>query len=274
MKKILTIAGYDPSSGAGITRDLDVSFSLGLHGLSAITAIVVQGPSGVSSLSPIGSDVFTNMLDAVGSDVTIDGVKIGVVWGEPAGKAIASFLSARRGVPVVIDPITHAKNGAPLVTAEGLSFLITGLFPLASVVTPNITEASAMTHMKITCLEDMKEAARVLRSMGPGAVIVKGGHLEGAPTDLLFDGEEFLVHTKERVDRTVHGTGCMFSASLASFLTLGYSLREAFYASQEFMTTMLSRSYRINDKGYYYSSSAVLAHGEGEAFRRMPLGAY
>jgi hydroxymethylpyrimidine kinase/phosphomethylpyrimidine kinase len=266
MKKILTIAGYDPSSGAGITRDLDVFFSLGLHGLSALTAVVIQGPSGVSSISPTPRDVFSSMLDVVDSGITVDAVKIGVVWDEVLGEAIASFLSARPGVPVVIDPVTHAKNETPLITEGGLSFLITRLFPLASVVTPNITEASLITGKKIVNPEDMKEAARAIHSMGPRAVIVKGGHLEGAPTDLLFDGENFLFHTRQRIDRVVHGTGCMFSSALASFLSLGYSWGEAFYAVQEFMTAMLATSYRIDDKGYYYSSSGIFEGREAGAF--------
>jgi hydroxymethylpyrimidine kinase/phosphomethylpyrimidine kinase len=259
MKKILTIAGYDPSSGAGITRDLDVFFSLGLHGLSVLTATVVQGPMGVLAFHPLPLQQFSSLLDVVGKGIELDGVKIGIVWDETYCREIAAFLSSRRHIPVVIDPITHAKNDTPLITKKGLSSLITDLFPLAAVVTPNITEASAITGRTIANPEDMKEAARAILAMGPRAVIVKGGHLEGEPMDLLFDGDDFLFHRKRRVSKTVHGTGCMFSSAIASFLALGYPLKQAFLATQAFMTTMLNESYRIDDGGYFYSSSGILA---------------
>jgi hydroxymethylpyrimidine kinase / phosphomethylpyrimidine kinase / thiamine-phosphate diphosphorylase len=259
MKKILTIAGYDPSSGAGITRDLDVFFSLGLHGLSAPTATVIQGPLGVSALHPTPLPQFTSMLDVSRAGIDLSGVKIGVVWDEPYCMEIASFLSERPHIPVVIDPISQAKNDTPLVTGKGFSSLITALFPLAAAVTPNITEASAITGRKIDGPEDMKEAARAILGKGPRAVIIKGGHLEGEPMDLLFDGDDFVFHRKRRVHKTVHGTGCMFSSAIASFLAHGYPLKVAFFATQDFMTSMLNESYRIDDKGYFYSSSGIVA---------------
>jgi hydroxymethylpyrimidine kinase/phosphomethylpyrimidine kinase len=259
MKKILTIAGYDPSSGAGITRDLDVFFSLGLHGLSVLTAIVIQGPTGVQALHPLPVQQFTPLLDVSGKGIELDGVKIGIVWDEAHCREIAAFLSGRPNVPVVIDPITLAKNDTPLITEKGLSSLITDLFPLAAVVTPNITEASAITGKTIVGPDDMKEAARAILTMGPRAVIIKGGHLEGEPMDILFDGQGFLFHGKRRVQKTVHGTGCMFSSAIASFLALGYPLKQAFLATQTFMTAMLDESYRIDDGGYFYSSSGILA---------------
>ncbi|HEY3276237.1 MAG TPA: PfkB family carbohydrate kinase [Syntrophorhabdaceae bacterium] len=259
MKKILTIAGYDPSSGAGITRDLDVFFSLGLHGLSALTAAVIQGPSGVSAVFPTPPERFASMLEAACTGVDIDAIKIGVVWDEALGKEITSFVAARPGVPVVIDPVSLAKNSVPLITQEGLLYLMNALFPLAGAITPNIDEASAITGLNITGPDDMKEAARAIHAMGPGAVVIKGGHLEGAPVDLLFDGRDYLFHTKRRIDKNVHGTGCMFSSALASFLAHGYPVTEAFFATQEFMTSMLNESYRIDEKGYFYSASAIPA---------------
>jgi hydroxymethylpyrimidine/phosphomethylpyrimidine kinase len=199
------------------------------------------------------------MLEAACTGVDIDAIKIGVVWDEALGKEITSFVAARPGVPVVIDPVSLAKNSVPLITQEGLLYLMNALFPLAGAITPNIDEASAITGLNITGPDDMKEAARAIHAMGPGAVVIKGGHLEGAPVDLLFDGRDYLFHTKRRIDKNVHGTGCMFSSALASFLAHGYPVTEAFFATQEFMTSMLNESYRIDEKGYFYSASAIPA---------------
>lgn len=257
MRTILTIAGFDPSSGAGITKDLDVFFSLGVHGQSIPSACVAQGPQGVDAVFPTPTDQFSMMLDVAAAGPRVDGVKIGVLWDEPYCTLVASFLRRKGRMPVVIDPVASAKNGVPLVTAGGLLRLKAEIFPLATVVTPNIDEAAVITGTRITTIEDMKEAARSILGMGPKAVIVKGGHLEGEPVDVLFDGEEFAQFKRRRSERQVHGTGCILSSAITSFLVQGYPVKEAFLAAEEFMTAQLRESYRIDDEGYYYSSSVL-----------------
>ncbi|MBA4418487.1 MAG: bifunctional hydroxymethylpyrimidine kinase/phosphomethylpyrimidine kinase [Syntrophus sp. (in: bacteria)] len=258
MNKILTIAGYDSSSGAGITRDLDVFFSLAIHGLSVPTATVLQGPQGVEAVYPTPEAQFIRTLQLIGRDIDIQGVKIGVVWDRPYCEEIARFLEPREGMPVVIDPVGAAKNGIPLITEKGLSCLVDSLFPLAWVVTPNIPEAALLTGKAIDTVEDMKKAAQAIHGMGPRSVIVKGGHLVGEPVDLLFDGSEFFFFEKQRIDREVHGTGCIFSSALTAFLVLGHTVREAFFAAQAFMTDMLKESYRIDEAGYFYASPGIM----------------
>lgn len=269
MKSILTIAGYDPSSGAGVTKDLDVFFSLGVHGLSVPAATVAQGPGGVEAVYPAPVDQFAFMLEMAGRDMRIDGIKIGVVWDEAHLREIVSFIRTRGNIPVVIDPVFKAKNETPLITPEGLRYLIDTLFPLATMVTPNIPEASLITGKPIVTLEDMKEAAGNICRMGPASVIVKGGHLEGEPVDVLFDGKEFSLFRKERKDRQVHGTGCTFSSALAAFLSLGYPVREAFLACQEYMTMTLNESYRIDEEGYFYSSAGLTNSRGAERYRAV-----
>ena len=266
MKNILTIAGFDPSSGAGITKDLNVFFSLGMHGISVPTCIVNQGPSGVTGVYPIPPDQFSYMLEAVKDGARIDGVKIGVMWDESHVEAMSEFIKAINeceglSIPVVLDPVISAKNHTRLLTDRGLKKLVDSALPLATVITPNIDEARFITGIKIECLDDMKACAGKILNMGPNAVVVKGGHLEGEPVDLLYDGSEFMTWQKKRIDREVHGTGCTFSSLLISFLVHGYHLRDAFIISEQHMQDLLKESYRIADNGYFYMSSAIESPG-------------
>jgi len=259
MKNILTIAGYDPSSGAGVSKDLDTFFSLGCHGLSVPTCFVVQGPRGVRDIQPIPLDQFASMLRVVEEEVAVDGVKIGVVWDSPYIEMISSFLKKLKGKPVVVDPIYAAKNGRKLITEEGLNCLVKKIFPLTTLLTPNLGEASLLTGKKIKTLDEAKSCAKELIRLGPRAVVVKGGHLKGAPVDVFFDGQDIFVWEKPRINRQVHGTGCLFSSLLAAFLTNGYALEEAFLAAEKEMELALEKNYFIaTSNGYSYSSPTLI----------------
>jgi len=259
MKNILTIAGYDPSSGAGVSKDLDTFFSLGCHGLSVPTCFVVQGPRGVRDIQPIPLDQFASMLRVVEEEVAVDGVKIGVVWDSPYIEMISSFLKKLKGKPVVVDPIYAAKNGRKLITEEGLNCLVKKIFPLTTLLTPNLGEASLLTGKKIKTLDEAKSCAKELIRLGPRAVVVKGGHLKGAPVDVFFDGQDIFVWEKPRINRQVHGTGCLFSSLLAAFLTNGYALEEAFLAAEKEMEQALEKNYFIaTSNGYSYSSPTLI----------------
>lgn len=268
MKNILTIAGYDPSSGAGVTRDLDTFFSLGCHGLSVPTCFVVQGPRGVRDIHPIPLDQFASMLRVVEEEVAVDGVKIGVLWDVPYIEMISSFLKKLKGKPVVVDPIYAAKNGRKLITEEGLKCLVKKIFPLTTLLTPNLEEASLLTGKKIKTLDDAKNCAKELVRLGPRAVVVKGGHLEGKPVDVFFDGKVMFLREKPRINRQIHGTGCLFSSLLAAFLTNGYPLKEAFLAAEREMEQALERNYSISGEGgYFYSSPSLIKAGLAERWQ-------
>ncbi|MCX5813986.1 MAG: bifunctional hydroxymethylpyrimidine kinase/phosphomethylpyrimidine kinase [Proteobacteria bacterium] len=257
MKKILTIAGYDPSTGAGITKDLDVFSALGIHGVSVPTCIVLQGPRGVQDVYPIPYSQFFEMMDMVKKSSPVDGIKIGVVWNEAYVERIAYILSGLDNPVLVVDPVMASKNGTRLLSDEGLQCLIEQIFPVADVVTPNLPEASFIIGKEVETLEDMEACAKDIFDMGPGAVVVKGGHLTGEPIDLFFDGKEFTSWKKHRINQEVHGTGCAFSSLITAFLVHGYDKKEAFLASEKVMEELLEDSYRIDIDGYFYTSSGI-----------------
>lgn len=258
MKHILSIAGFDPSSGSGITRDLDIYFSLGIHGLSVPTCLVNQGPKGVEGVYQVPREQFRTMLTSIGKNVPVDGVKIGVVGDEFVVDGIAEFLLEYREAPVVIDPVIVAKNGTRLLSEKGLKGLVNSLFPRATIITPNTGEASAIIGRDVKSRKDMEACAKAMFRMGPKAVIIKGGHLKGAPIDLLYDGTEVTLWKRKRIDREIHGTGCMFSSLVASFLVHGYSIKEAFLAAEGFVDDLLKESYRLSEDGYFYTSSGII----------------
>lgn len=257
MKTVLTIAGYDPSSGAGITHDMDVFQSFGLHGVSAPTCIIVQGPKGVEHLHPLPINQFRQIVRKAETELSLHGVKIGVVCDEAYVMEIESFLKKKKSIPVVIDTVFAAKNGVKLITGAAMKALTERLFPLAAVVTPNIDEASIICGKTVRTVQDMKKAAKHILALGAGSVIVKGGHLKGDPTDVLYDGNDFTLWNRKRTERVVHGTGCLFSSLIASLLVLGYKLREAFIEAEKEMEKMLTDSYAISKSGYFYTSMGI-----------------
>ncbi|MDD5008270.1 MAG: PfkB family carbohydrate kinase [Syntrophorhabdaceae bacterium] len=257
MKNILTIAGYDPTSGAGVTRDIDTFFSFGFHGISVPTCTVVQGPKGVTDVHATPPDQFRQMLDMINDGLPVDGVKIGVVFDQWYVDEIARFLRKKKGIPVVVDPVFAAKNNRELITGAGMRRLVGSVFPAAHIVTPNIEEASILMGKQVRSVQDMKVSAKILVDSGINAVIIKGGHLKGEPTDILYDGKEFVEWKKKRIERVIHGTGCSFSSSVLSYLVNDYPMKEAFLAAEQYTERLLKESYRIDADGYFYTSSGI-----------------
>lgn len=259
MKSLLTIAGFDASSGAGVIRDTDTFFSFGFHAIAVPTCTVVQGPAGVVRIEPSPQELFRDTLRAATRGVGITGLKIGVLGDESHVMETAGFIAKRKNLPVIIDPVFAAKNDVPLITDAGRQACLTHLFQRAFAVTPNTDEASLITGIHVTTVEAAKKAAKKIRlHFGPRNVIVKGGHLKGDPVDVLFDGKEFIVHKKKKIPRVVHGTGCSFSSILTCFVASGYPIGDAFRATQDYLERLLKLSYRIDTKGYYYISSALI----------------
>jgi hydroxymethylpyrimidine kinase/phosphomethylpyrimidine kinase len=266
VKTVLTIAGHDLSNGAGITKDLEVFAALGLRGLSVPTCFVVQGPKGASAVGPIPENLFSQMLARAGEDFAIRGVKIGVLPRADHAQLLLPFLSSLEDAFVVLDPVGTAKNGLRLTTNEAQQVIKERLLPRLTCVTPNLGEASQLVGREITDLAGMEGAARELVKMGAAAVVVKGGHLTGEPTDLLFDGNRVTAWEKKRVDRNVHGTGCLFSSALLSFLVLDYPIVEAFRQTERGIEKMLQESEQPLDDGYFYASPADLARCGGQSW--------
>jgi hydroxymethylpyrimidine kinase/phosphomethylpyrimidine kinase len=260
MKHVLTIAGHDLSSGAGVTKDLEIFLALGLHPLSVPTSFVIQGPGGVSDLFPTPPKPFARMLHTAKHEVPLDGIKIGVLGETTQVKAVSSFLKEYREKPIVVDPVIASKNGFRLMSDDDLRFMIRHIFPLSYLITPNADEASAILKKPIRNASEMERAAMLLSRLGPRNVLLKGGHLPGDPVDLLFDGAEMLTHKKKRMERQVHGTGCTLSSLMLSFVVLGYPLREAFLEAEGLMEELLKESYRLTGNGYWYTSLTRIMH--------------
>jgi hydroxymethylpyrimidine/phosphomethylpyrimidine kinase len=194
------------------------------------------------------------MLATASHDIRLDGIKVGVLGSAAHVKHVASFLKRHPAIPVVVDPVLAAKNGKPLLTDDGLRTMVDLIFPHLYLLTPNIDEASRILDRRIRGVDGMKRAAQLLSKLGPKHVLLKGGHLPGEPTDVLFDGTEVVAYRKTRLERTVHGTGCALSSLMLSFIVLGFPVSKAFLEAEKVMEKMLRDSYRIDERGYWYTN--------------------
>ena len=232
---VLSIAGSDPSGGAGVQADLKTFAALGVYGMAAITALTAQNTCGVTGVHAPGAAFVRVQLEAVFADVRVDAVKIGMAWDAPTIAAIADVLEAHRPPHVVLDPVMVAASGDRLLAREAEAALKTRLLSLADVVTPNLPEAEALLGRDLS----QEDAARALLELGPRAVLLKGGHAQGAEsTDILVrSGHAPLVLSAPRIaGRAGHGTGCTLSAALAAFLALGADLPGAARAAKAYVT--------------------------------------
>ncbi|MFH0809439.1 MAG: bifunctional hydroxymethylpyrimidine kinase/phosphomethylpyrimidine kinase [Pseudomonadota bacterium] len=234
MPKVLTIAGFDSSGGAGIGADLKTIALLGAHGLGAVTALTAQDSTGVHAIHPVPPAFVEQQLEAVLADIGCDACKCGMLYSAGVIKTVSEVL-ARHGVPnVVLDTVVAASSGDRLMEAGAVRAL-RGLFPLARLVTGNLAEAEWITGIRVTDEALMRQAAEELIRLGAKAVLVRGGHLEGAEAvDILYDGGEFTRFVLPRVATAHdHGTGCALTAAIATYLARGHGLVEATWKAKE-----------------------------------------
>ncbi len=241
MKSALTIAGSDPTGGAGLQADLKVFRSFGLHGLSVVSALTAQNTEGVDSILPVDPDFFLKQIRSLLSDITPDAVKVGMIYSRAAVESLGRYLESAPLKNLVIDPVFISSSGLRLVENGTLASLRQRLFPLSMIVTPNIREASELTDIRINDMHGMKDAARALKDMGPDIVIVTGGHLQDKALDLYYDGSFQTLETKKQRGQ-YHGTGCVFSASLSALLALGKSAPESFRKAKEFVHSAIVKA--------------------------------
>jgi len=240
MKTILSIAGSDCSGGAGIQADLKTFSAHGLFGMTVVTSVVAENTFRVTDYQHIRPDLIEKQIDDVFGDIPPDAVKIGMLGCAEAMKAVAGRLKKYKPVSVVVDPVMYAKNGSPLMEESAIDTLINQIVPLAGVVTPNVPEAEQMTGFKIDSPGMMREAARAIHRMGCRAVVVKGGHIGGDATDVLFDGDGFYDFSAARVQtKHTHGTGCTFSSAVASNLANGLPVRAAVEKAKTYVLTAI-----------------------------------
>jgi len=242
--KALTIAGSDSGGGAGIQADLKTFSAFRVFGMSVLTAVTAQNSVGVSGVHNLPPEFVARQIDAVLDDFGADAVKLGMLSTAPIIEAVAARLASHGQAHVVLDPVMIAKSGDALLQPDARAALVERVLPLAEVVTPNLHEASALADMPVTTETEMEEAARRIHARGPRHVLVKGGHLEGSATDILWDGRAFTRFPGPRLDsNNTHGTGCTLSAAIAAGLALGRSLPEAIRHAKAYVTAAIREGF-------------------------------
>lgn len=246
---VLSIAGADPSGGAGIQADLKTFAALRCYGLSAITALTVQNTRGVTDVFVVPADIVAAQIDALFADSDIKAVKIGMLGSAEIAEVVASALARYRPAAIVLDPVMAATSGASLAVDDVGTSMITHLAPLVTLITPNLAEAAQLAKAPVPeTLADMRMLASRLNACGFSAVLIKGGHRAGESCDdVLFDGSSFHVFTAPRVATPhTHGTGCTLSAAIAAHLALGRNLVAAIDAAKSYVQKALAAADRLS----------------------------
>lgn len=237
MKTALTIAGSDSSGGAGIQADLKTFIANGVYGMSVITSVTSQNTTGVCGIYDISADAVASQLDAVFSDIFPDAVKIGMVSSPVIIEAISEKLVEYKPTHIVLDPVMVSTSGCALIDENAKSALLTQLFPLAEIVTPNIPEAEVLTEAEIKNENDMITAAKAISKKYNTAVLLKGGHLNDTALDILCQNGEITRFEAEHINNpNTHGTGCTLSSAIASNLAKGHDMRTSVRLAKEYVS--------------------------------------
>jgi hydroxymethylpyrimidine/phosphomethylpyrimidine kinase len=266
---ILTIAGFDPSSGAGVTADIKTIAAHACYGVACITAMTVQSTSGVKRFEAVDPALVSDTLEELAADLDIAAVHIGMLGSGKVVKAVADFLSRRpAGQPgnrpgsrpqkarlpnIVLDPVLKASSGADLLDAAGTRLMIERLIPLADVVTPNVDEAAVITGLKVEDLDEMRAASAKLHDLGASAVVITGGHLEKAIDLLSFTTqrgteqqiEQEVFKAERQRSNSTHGTGCAFATAMACHLAMDRGLAEAALLAKTYVTAAISNGHPL-----------------------------
>lgn len=269
---VVTIAGSDPSGGAGIQADLKTFAALGAHGCAVLTALTAQNTRTVTGVHWVPPAFIAEQIDTLFADVGIQAVKVGMAGTAAAGHAVADRLRTHGAPNVVVDPVMVAKSGARLLPDDAVAVVRAELLPLATVITPNLEEAAVLLDRPpLREAQGMPEVARALHALGPRFVYLKGGHLDGAESpDLVFDGDRFLdLPARRIVTRNTHGTGCTLSSAIAALLARGGDPFDAFRAAKTYIAGAIAAA-----------DSLSVGHGHGHGpvhhfhglWAKSPLG--
>jgi len=247
----MTIAGSDSGGGAGIEADLATFLHLRVFGTVAITAVTAQNSLGVHEVFDVPTEIIRAQMRAVLTDFTVGAVKTGMLSRREIISEVAEGIKAHRITKLVVDPVMVAQSGDPLMFGAALDALKCELLPLALIVTPNVPEAEKLSDMKITSMQEMKEAAKIIAELGPKGVLIKGGHLEGPKvTDLFYYEGKFSVLEQDRIDTNDHhGTGCTLSAAIAAELAAGTGVFEAVKRAHDYTRLAIEHRFK-GGKGY------------------------
>ena len=244
----LTIAGTDPTGGAGIQADLKAFQELQSYGMSVITSVVAQNTTGVQSVHHVPLQMLRNQLEAVFSDMPVGAIKTGMIANVEMMEVIEAAVRGK-DAPLVIDPVMVATSGDALIDDEARLFLREKLLPLAEVITPNLPEAEYLLGIEIADQDTMREAAKMMvHDYGAGAALIKGGHLGSREdaVDYLYDGKEMHTFSAKRVDtKNTHGTGCTYSAAIAAYRSHGYPLHAAVRLAKDYVTAAIRAAFDL-----------------------------
>jgi hydroxymethylpyrimidine/phosphomethylpyrimidine kinase len=262
----MTIAGSDSGGGAGIQADLKTFAAHGVYGTSVLTAVTAQNTLEVLAIAEVPEEVITLEIDGVMSDIGADAAKTGMLSSPTIIEVVVDRVEAWGIRNFVVDPVMVAKSGDRLLHESAVSALRSRLLPLATIVTPNIPEAEVLADLVIDSEQALREAARTIHAQGPAYVVIKGGHSDGQPHDLVFDGSEFTLIEGERIDtRNTHGTGCTFSAAITANLALGHTPLESIQLAKHYITQALRHSYSIGNGhspvNHFYAFDRVQPQG-------------
>ena len=240
--KLLSIAGSDPSGGAGLQADLKTFAAFGAYGMAAVTALTVQNTTGVLKVAPISASLVAAQIDAVFADIAVNAVKIGMLARSSTAEAVALSLQHAGAKNIVLDPVLRATRGAELSVTGLPRAILTHLAPLVTLITPNLQEAAILTGTAVAQnAQDMEAQARALVAAGAKAALVKGGHLDGAPLDVLCTHGATRVFRGARIEtRNAHGTGCALSSAIACLLAQGRDLEAAIEEAKRWLTDALA----------------------------------
>jgi len=261
VRTLLTIAGTDPTSGAGVTADLQVFGDFGYHGLWVPTAAIDQDSASIHDIHALPAVVIGRMVRRISQGGRPSGVKVGVLFSAEAAERVAESLApAAGGRPVVVDPVLASGLGDTLARADLVSVLREQILPISTLLTPNIPEAEQLIGRSITDLDSAGRAARELVSFGARAVLIKGGHLPGAPGDVLcVDDEVTTLPNEEHFVEDVHGTGCHLSSAITALLADGLSIPTAVRRAREYLSACVRSAKRLDGEGQ--AGRLLIVHG-------------
>jgi len=250
-KPVLTIAGSDPSGGAGIQADLKALSANGVFGMSVLTSITAQNTCGVSSVFHLPPDIIEAQLDAIFSDIPVTTIKTGMLATPSIIMTVSKKLAMQNIAHLVVDPVMVAKGGHALLEEEAISSLKSELCPQAFLITPNIYEAEVLSGKTIKTLAEVRAAAKIIHQLGCRHVLIKGGHLQEQPgTDLLYDGRFFRMYKGEYIQtQNTHGTGCTLASAIAAHLAKGKPIADAIEAAKAYTTEAIRHSFTLG-KGH------------------------
>ena len=247
--RILSIAGSDPSGGAGLQADVKTITILGGFAMTVITALTVQNTLGVQEIVALPPDLVARQFDALAADIGFDAIKTGMLPNLAVLETVVARIRTYGLARIIIDPVLAAKRGESLMDADAIPLLKEELLPLAQLVTPNIPEAEILSGIIITGPDDMKKAALIIRQTGVGNVLIKGGHLPGRNTealDILYDGRNFHEFRAPHINtKNTHGTGCTFASAIATFLAAGYDMPEAVARAKDYVTEAIRHAWQL-----------------------------